>query len=202
MDNSQLGPVSPAGDSALAARSGRVKRVVTTVAAGAILLGSGVAIGLAVTSGATAATTPTVARAAGPGVGKCAKIVQDLRSHPAFARSHPALVTRVRAYCRNPLLRLVAVGGEYGQVTFQTKSGPKTATFERGTIDSVTGSSFVVQAPDGTKETWTVIASTKMREIGHPQAKAQLTTGDQVVVIGLVTSSGKDARLVGIRQAS
>jgi Domain of unknown function (DUF5666) len=202
MNNLEHGPANMPGQSAPVARSGRVRRVVTTVAAGAILLGSGVAIGLTLTSGATAATTPPVGGAAGPLAGKCAKIVQDLRSHPAFAKSHPTLVARVRAYCGNPLLRLAAVGGEYGQVTFQTKSGPKTAAFERGTIDSVTGSSFVVQAPDGTKETWTITATTKMREIGNPQAKAQLTTGDQVLVIGQQTASGRDARLIGIHQAS
>jgi hypothetical protein len=202
MDISELGPASPAGEPAPAARSGRVKRVVTTVAAGAILLGSGVGIGIALTSGAAAATSPSAGGAAGPMAGKCARVVQDLRSHPAFARSHPALVMHVRAFCANPLLRLAAVGGEYGQVTFQTKSGPKTAAFERGTIESISGSSFVVQAPDGTKQTWTVIASTKMRELGNPQAKVQLATGDQIIVIGQLTASGKDARLIGIRQAS
>lgn len=174
----------------------------TGIAASAILLGSGAAIGVALTSGASAATTPPLSGAAGPLAGKCAKVVQKLRTHPAFASSHPALVMRLRAFCGNPLLRLAAVGGEYGQVTFQGKTSPKTVTFERGTIDSVTGSSFVVQAPDGTKWTWDLTASTAMREAGHPQAQVKLTSGDLVLVIGLVTPGGKDARLIQVRQAS
>lgn len=202
MDNPQLGPASPAGQSAPAARSGRVKRVVTTIAAGAILLGGGAAVGVALTSGASAATTPTMRGTAGPLAGKCAKLVHNLRSHPAIASSHPALVMRLRAFCGNPLLRLAAVGGEYGQVTFKGKTSTKTVAFERGTVDSVTGSSITVQAPDGTTWTWDLIASTAMREAGHPKAQVKLTSGDLVLVIGQVTASGKDARLIQVRQAS
>jgi hypothetical protein len=203
MDNVELGPASTPGQSAPAARSGRVKRIVTTVAAGAILLGSGAAIGVALTSGASAATTPRYgAAAAGPAAAKCAKIVKALRAHPAFASSHPALVMRVRAFCTNPLVRLAAVGGEYGQVTFKGKTSPKTAAFERGTIESVTGSSFTVQAADGTTWTWDLIASTKMREAGDPSAQVKLTSGDRVLVIGLETTAGKDARFIEVRPAS
>jgi hypothetical protein len=202
MDNVELGPAGPPGQSAPAARSGRVKRLVTTIAASAILLGSGVAIGVALTSGASAATAPGHSGAAGPLAGKCAKMVHALQEHPAFAASHPALVARLRAFCTNPLLRLAAVGGEYGQVTFKGKTSPKTAAFERGTIESVTGSTFIVQAADGTKWTWDLTASTKMREAGDPQAQVNLTSGDRVLVIGLETASGKDARLIQVRPAS
>jgi hypothetical protein len=202
MDNVELGPASPPGQSAPAARSGRAKRLVTTIAASAILLGSGVAIGVALSSGASAATTPQHSGAAGPVADKCAKMVKALRAHPAFASSHPALVMRLRAFCTNPLVRLAAVGGEYGQVTFKGKTSPKTAAFERGTIESVTGSSFTVQAADGTTWTWDVIASTKMRAAGQPNAQVKLTSGDRVLVIGLETTTGKDARLIQVRPAS
>lgn len=202
MDNAELGPASPPGQSAPAARSGRAKRVVTTIAASVILLGSGAAIGVALTSGASAATSPRHSGAAGPVAGKCAKMVHALRKHPAFASSHPALVARLRAFCSNPLLRLAAVGGEYGQVTFKGKTSPKTAAFERGTVESVPGSSFIVQAADGTKWTWDLTASTKMREAGHPTAWVKLTRGDVVLVIGLETAAGKDARLIQVRPAS
>jgi hypothetical protein len=202
MDNVQLGPASAPGQPAPAARSSRVKRIVTTIAASAILLGGGAAIGVALTSGASAATTPGQSGAAGPLAGKCAKMVEALRTHPAFASSHPALVARLRAFCQNPLLRLAAVGGEYGQVTFNSKTGPKTVAFERGTIDSVTGSSFIVQARDGTEWTWDLTATTMMREAGHPQAQVELSSGDLVFVIGLETPGGKDARLIQVRQAS
>jgi hypothetical protein len=202
MDNPQLGPAGPPGQSAASGRSGRAKRVVTTFAASAILLGSGTAIGVALTSGASAATAAKPSGAAGPLAGRCAKIVHKLRSHPAVATSHPVLVRRLRAFCGNPLLRLAAVGGEYGQVTFRGKTSPKTVAFERGTIDSVAGSSFTVQAADGTRWTWDLVASTAMREAGHPQATAKLSSGEKVLVIGLVTDAGKDARLIQVRQAS
>lgn len=202
MDNPQLGPAGPPGQSAAPGRSGRAKQVVTTIAASAVLLGSGAGIGAALTAGASAATAAKPIGSAGPLAGRCAKIVQKLRSHPAFAASHPALVMRLRAFCGNPLLRLAAVGGEYGQVTFQGKTSPKTVAFERGTIDSVTGSSFTVQAADGTRWTWDLIASTALRQAGHPQAKVVLSTGEKVLVIGLVTDAGKDARLIVVRQAS
>lgn len=202
MDNPQLGPAGLPGQSAAPSRSGRARRVVTTIAASAVLLGSGAGIGVALTAGASAATAAKPIGSAGLLAGRCAKIVHKLRSHPAFAASHPALVMRLRAFCGNPLLRLAAVGGEYGQVTFQGKTSPKTVAFERGTIDSVTGSSLTVQAADGTRWTWDLIASTVLRQAGHPQAKVVLSTGEKVLVIGLVTAAGKDARLIGVRQAS
>ncbi|HTX85776.1 MAG TPA: hypothetical protein VME44_26635 [Streptosporangiaceae bacterium] len=202
MDNVELGPANAPGQTAPAARPGRVKRVVTTIAAGVILLGSGAAIGVALTSGASAATSPPHSGTAGPAAAKCAKIVKALRAHPAFASSHPAVSRRVRAFCTNPLVRLAAVGGEYGQVTFKGKTSPKTAAFERGTIESVTGSSFTVQAADGTTWTWDLIASTKMREAGDPSAQVKLTSGDRVLVIGLETTTAKDARLIQVRPAS
>lgn len=202
MDNVKLGPASPPGQPASAARSGRAKRVVTAIAASAILLGSGAATGVALTSGASAATTPRHNAAAGLVAGKCAKMVQALRKHPDVASSHPALVAKLRAFCTNPLLRLAAVGGEYGEVTFKGKTSPKTVAFERGTINSVTGSSFTVQAADGTTWTWDLIASTKMREAGRPTAQVKLTSGDRVLVIGLETAGSKDARLIQVRPAS
>jgi hypothetical protein len=202
MDNPQLGPASPPGRSAALGRSGRARRVVTTIAASTVLLGSGAAIGVAVTGGASASTAASPRGFAGPQAGRCVKIVHKLRSHPAFAASHPALIRRLRAFCDNPLLRLAAVGGEYGQVTFQGKASPKTVAFERGTIESVAGSSFTVQAADGTRWTWKLVPSTAMREAGHPRAKVGLRSGEKVFVIGLVTDAGKDARLIQVRPAS
>ena len=104
MDNVELGPASAPGQTAPAARSGRVKRVVTTIAAGVILLGSGAAIGVALTSGASAATSPPHSGAAGPAAAKCAKIVKALRAHPAFASSHPAVIRKVRALGGQPFV--------------------------------------------------------------------------------------------------
>lgn len=202
MDNPELGPVDPASPPAAAPRSGRLKRVVTTVAASTILLGSGAAIGIALTGGAAAATGSTTSAAASSPAGRCATLVHKLRSHPSVARSHPALVKRLRARCGNPLLRLAAVGGEHGQVTFQGKTSTRTVAFERGTVESVNGSAFTVRAADGTTWTWELIASTAMREAGHKLAKAAVSSGQVVFVEGLVANGANEARLIQVRKAS
>ncbi len=201
MDNPLLGSADHAGQPA-AARSGRAKRVVTSVAASAILLGSGAAIGIALTGGASAATGPAANGSASAPAGRCARLVHNLRSHPSVARSHPALVMRLRAFCGNPLLRLAAVGGEHGQVTFQGKTGTKTVAFERGTVESVSGSAFTVRAPDGTTWNWKLIASTAMRQDGQTLTKPTVSSGELVFVEGLVANGVNEARLIQARTAA
>jgi hypothetical protein len=133
MDNLHSDPADPVSAPVPAIRSGwksgRTKRVVTSVAASAILMGSGAAIGIALTGGAAAATSATPAKATA--AAQCAKLIHKLRSEPSVVRSHPALVKRLRARCGNPLLRIAAIGGEHGQVTFPSKTGSKTVAFER-----------------------------------------------------------------------
>jgi hypothetical protein len=203
MDNPQSDPGDPASAPARAAWSGRTKRVGTSVAASAVLLGSGAAIGMALTGGASASTgTPTAGASAtakagaGPAGARCARLVRRLR-----ATGHPAAGARLRAFCGSPLLRLAVVGGEHGEMTFQGKAGPKTIAVERGTVTSVTGSAIVVAAPDGTSWTWDFTASTVVREAGQPVARARLAAGDLVLVGGPVVTGVRDARLIRIRSA-
>jgi hypothetical protein len=210
MDKPQLGPAQPAGLRAPAARFGRTRRVAVTVAAGAVLFGSGAAVGVALTGGAAAATTSGTSVAASSAslpAGRCAKLVQQLRSDSSFRASHPAAVMRLRALCGsplmgNPLLRVALIGAEHGQVTFQANGGAKTLAFERGTIESVAGSAITVKAPDGTTWTWDLTANTAMREAGNAAGRADLSNGDQVFVAGLVTNGVNDARLIQIRTAA
>jgi hypothetical protein len=202
MDNLHSEPADPVNAPVPATRSGwksgRTKRVVTSVAASAILMGSGAAIGIALTGGAAAATGATPAKATA--AGQCAKLVHKLRSEPSVVRSHPALVKRLRARCGNPLLRIAAIGGEHGQVTFPSKAGSKTVAFERGTVESVSGSTFTVRAPDGTTWTWKLIAATKMRQDGQTVAKPKVSSGDTVFVEGLASGGVNQARLIQARQ--
>lgn len=201
MDNLHSEPVDPATAPARSGRtSGRAKRVVTSVAASAILMGSGAAIGIALTGGASAATSPNSAKV--PTAARCAKLVHKLRSEPSVVRSHPALVRHLRALCGNPLMRIAALGGEHGQVTFQGKAGARTVAFERGTVESVSGSTFVVRAPDGTTWTWKLIASTAMRDAGHTLAPPKVSSGELVFVEGLVANGVNEARLIMARQAT
>lgn len=202
MDNPNLGPTGQGAVPAAARRSGRSRRVATTVAASAVLLGSGAAIGIALTGGASASSgtsasagSPAAVTATSLGALRCAKIAAKLR-----ASEHPAAAMRLRALCTEPLLRLALVGGEHGQVTFKGKtSSPKTIAFERGTVESVTGSAVTVKAPDGTTWTWDMTASTTVRAAGQDTAQAKLATGDRVFVGGPVVSAARDARLIRIR---
>ena len=196
----------PAGTPGRAKWSGRTKRVVTTVAASAVLLGSGAGIGVALTGGAsastggastgTASTASATTTAASAAAGRCAKLEQRLRSH-----GHSVAATRLHALCRNPLARLALVGGAHGTVTFQTKTGPKTIAVERGTIQSVTSSAITVLAKDGTTWTWDFTTSTVVRQAGSAVARDKLSTGEQVLVGGQVVSGVNDARLIRIRKA-
>ena len=208
MDNPNLGPTGQGAVPAAARRSGRSRRVATTIAASAVLLGSGVAIGIALTGGASASSgtsasagtsgsagSPAAVTATSLGALRCAKIVARIR-----ASGHPAAALRLGALCSEPLLRLALVGGQHGQVTFKGKSSsPKTIAFERGTVESVTGSAVTVKAPDGTMWTWDLTASTTVRAAGQDTAQAKLATGDRIFVGGPVVSGARDARLIRIR---
>ena len=205
MDNLNFGPTEPGAVPGAARRPGRMKRVATTAAAGAVLLGSGVAIGIALTGGASASTGTSSSASAGSsdaghlsGVAavKCAKITAKLRNS-----GHPAAAMRLHAFCTEPLLRLALVGGEYGQVTFKGKTSPKTIAFERGTVESVTGSAITVKAPDGTTWTWDLTARTDVHAVGAGTAQARPATGDRVFVGGPVVSGVRDARLIRIGRA-
>jgi len=194
--------------------SGRTRRVVTTVAASAVLLGGGAGIGMALTGGASASTansqnvgsvtgigagtgTSATNAASTAAAGRCAKLVQALRNHDRLRAANG-----VQAFCRHRLLRLALVGAEHGEVTFQTKAGPKTFAFERGTIQAVTGSAITVMAKDGTTWSWDLTSSSKLRQAGHQVTTANLRTGEQILVAGPVVNGTRDATLIRIRDAS
>jgi hypothetical protein len=197
------GPTDLAGGPSRKKWSGRTKRVVTSVAASAVLLGSGAAIGVALTGGASASTggtspgtaantsaTTTAASAAG---GRCANLVERLT-----ANDHPVAASRVRAFCKRALLRLALVGGEHGEVTFQTKAGPKTIAVERGTIQGVSNTGVTVVAKDGTTWTWDYTSNTVVREAHKAVGRTSLSTGETVLVLGQVVGGVNDARLIRI----
>jgi hypothetical protein len=84
-------------------------------------------------------------------------------------------------------------------VTFNSKSGPVTAVFERGTVESDTGSVITVTAKDGTTWTWDLVTNTVVRQDGQT---ATVATGDQVFVAGTQASGVNSARLVRISSTS
>jgi hypothetical protein len=106
--------------------------------------------------------------------------------------------TQVR-HTRDALARLRRLGGIDGQFTFETKAGPKTLAFERGTIQSVSGVDVVVRAKDGTTWSWTLVTDSVVRQDGTKSTTSSLAAGDLVFVGGPVVRGAHDARLIVIR---
>jgi hypothetical protein len=102
-------------------------------------------------------------------------------------------------HVRWALGRLRGLGGMDGQFTFETKNGPKTLAFERGTIQSVSGQDVVVKAKDGTTWNWTLVSDSVVRQDGTKASSSALSAGELVFVGGPVVSGSHDARLIVIR---
>lgn len=134
---------------------------------------------------------------------------QAANSHPANTQAGQAAATTTRQAAvlrqvlgahRWRLGRLRLLGGMYGQYTFETKQGPRTLAFERGTITSVTGSDVAIRATDGTTWTWTLTGTSVVREDGKRMPASTLKQGQLVFTGGPVTGSTRDARLVVLRE--
>jgi hypothetical protein len=155
------------------------------------LAGSGIA--LAAVSGSSAAGTA----AASPATSAQAA---ELNTELSAAASNSATVTAPRV--RWALARLRLLGGVHGELTFHNKTGFHTVAFERGTIQSVSGSDVVIKAPDGTIWTWQIVSDTVVRQNGAKTTTSALSAGETVFAGGPEASGAKDARLIVIRPAS
>lgn len=154
----------------------------------------------AATSGTQAsASTAALSAAARPTAAgrRCARIAARLRQ-----AGHSSAADRLSLVCHRRLLRLALVGGEHGEVTFKAKSGTKTLAFERGTLETVSGSSVTVMAADGTTWTWQLTSATVIRSHGQKVSSSRLGKGELVLVAGPVVSGANDARVIRIRAAS
>jgi hypothetical protein len=103
------------------------------------------------------------------------------------------------ARVRWALGRLRLLGGVDGTATFHNKTGFHTLSFERGTIQSVSGSDVVVKAADGTTWTWHLVSDTVVRKSGSKTTTSALSAGETVFAAGPVVSGTRDARLIVIR---
>jgi hypothetical protein len=95
--------------------------------------------------------------------------------------------------------RLRHFGGVDGTATFHNKTGFHTLSFERGIIQSVSGSGIVIKAADGTIWTWHVVSDTVVRKNGGKTTTSALSAGETVFAGGPVVSGARDARLIIIR---
>jgi hypothetical protein len=149
------------------------------------LAGGGVALAATSGSGASAAGTTASTQAAA------------LSSSLNTASSTSATVPPARV--RWALARLRRIGGVDGVLTYHNKKGFHTVAFERGTIQSVSGSDVVIKAPDGTTWSWTVVSDTVVRKGGSKTTTSALSAGELVFAGGPVVSGAKDARLIVVR---
>ena len=137
----------------------------------------------------------------------CRQAVAALRA--ARRTGRPALIKAARkaviAHCRgllrrHRLFRFVLLRGVVGQFTLRTRQGTlRTLAFERGVIESVSGSAIVVRTVTGITETWHLVGNTVVREHGTKTSASALTSGEPVWVGGPVLSGARDARLIVIR---
>ena len=178
-------------------RSGGRGRLIAGAAAATVLIG-GAAFG-AVTmlsdSPAAAVTGPTGQAAV---LNDALSAAATPAATPASSSTAGSAATQTR-HRRDALARLRRLGGIDGQFTFETKTGPQTLAFERGTIQSVSGQDVVVKAKDGTTWSWTLVTDSVVRDDGTKTTTSSLAAGDLVFVGGPVVRGTHDARLIVIR---
>jgi hypothetical protein len=181
---------------------GKVAAVVVTCA---VVAGGAFAVTQAVsTSGPTPSPAPSAAALSAP-TGQAAVLngaLADLASSSTPATPAPTASAAAARRVSRALVRLRALGGMYGQYTFETKKGPRTLGFERGTILSIAGADVTVKATDGTTWTWVLTGATIVRENGSRTTATNLADGQLVFAAGQVTGTARDARLVVIREAA
>jgi hypothetical protein len=145
------------------------------------------------------------ARRVGARLRACFASARHLRASGHRAAARVRLRDCIRRYVRLRLgvaevrlrrLRVLIHRAVHGQITIQTKNGPKTLVFERGAIQSASANSLVVRAPDGTTWTWVISTATRVIKAGQRVGATALAVGQRVVVLGQVSSGSDQARRV------
>jgi len=113
-----------------------------------------------------------------------------------FFRQRAANFGRVRA--NEARLGFLLHRAMRGRVTIASKDGPKTIAFERGTVQSVSGSSIVIKAGDSVTLTWQVGSDARVYRGGQQVSADALATGQHVAVLGVVTGGTNQARRIFI----
>ena len=171
-----------ASDPSRSARRKRWYRWGVGAAVFGFLVGGGIT--LAAVSGGTPPSSASSTQAAALNTA-----LSDAAGNPAVP---PARV-------RWALGRLRHLGGVDGTVTFHNQTGFHTLAFERGTIQSVSGSDVVIKAADGTIWTWHIVSDTVVRKNGGKTTMSALSAGQTVFAGGPVVSGTRDVRLIVIR---
>ena len=188
-------------------RGGPRMRAAVLVVAGAVIAGGGFAVAEAVAGPGHGAGAGTASIPASGPAGPAALlngVLADATSASSAATgtsTRPGDAAVALHRIRRALVRLRLLGGMYGQYTFETKNGPRTLAFERGTVISVAGADVTVRAKDGTTLTWVLTSTSVVRENGARAAASALAVGQSVFAAGPVSGTTRDARLIVIRAA-
>ena len=183
-------------------------RAAILVVAGAVIAGGGFAVAGAVAGPGHGAGAGTASIPASGPAGQAALlngVLADATSASSAATgtsTPPGDAALALHRIRRALVRLRLLGGMYGQYTFETKKGPRTLAFERGTVISVAGADVSVRAKDGTTLTWVLTSTSVVRENGARAAASALAVGQSVFAAGPVSGTTRDARLIVIRSAA
>jgi hypothetical protein len=183
----------PADPSSTRSRKKRFFRWGAGITLAGFLAGGGIALA-AVSGGGTAAADPALSNSGSTSNLQAAQLNSALSTAAGSASTPPARV-------RWALGRLRRLGGVDGEFTFHNKTGFHTLAFERGIVQSVSGSDVVIKAADGTTWTWQIVSDTVVRKNGAKTTTSALSAGETVFAGGPVVSGAKDARLIVIRAA-
>ena len=181
----------PADPSSPGPRRKRLFRWGTGITLAGFLAGGGIALA-AVSGGGTTAAGSASSFSSAQGAE-----LNSALSDAAGSGSSTVPPARVRW----TLGRLHLLGGVDGTVTFHNKTGFHTLSFERGTIQSVSGGDVVIKAADGTTWTWLIVNDTVVRKNGSKTTTSALSAGETVFAAGPVVSGSRDARLIVMRAA-
>jgi hypothetical protein len=88
------------------------------------------------------------------------------------------------------LLRMIIGRTERAEITVSTDAGTRTLLYVRGEITALTTSSVTVTISDGTRASFAIAATTRVREKGKDIKPTDLSTGDRAMVFGLRNSDG------------
>ena len=155
------------------------------------LVGGGITLAV-VTAGGTATASPAASALHAQQGAQLSTELSDAAGSPAV----PA------ARVRWALGRIRHLGGVEGTATFRNKKGFHTLSFERGSIQSVSGSDVVIKSPDGTTWTWKIVSDTVVRKNGGKTTASALSAGETVFAGGPVVSGARNARLIIIKPAA
>jgi hypothetical protein len=209
--NDTVGTGSGTPGPALPPRGGRPHmRAAVLILAGAVIAGGGFAVAEAVSGPGHGGTAGTSAASASGPTGQAALlsgVLTDATSASPTAmgtvtQSGPVAPQAELRRIHRALLRLRLLGGMYGQFAFETKKGPRTLAFERGTVAAVAGPDVTVRAKDGTTWTWVLTSTSVVREDGTRVSASALAVGQPVFAAGPVSGTTRDARLIVIRAAA